>query len=141
MTQEHVAASAERTGSSERVLTQLRIAPRAEEVGRARHWFHGCLRTWPDAAQAAAESVFGEITANAIRHGRGEVTLTVALSGRLVRCHVRDGSWRRPRCLGRPDAECEDGRGMVIVAALADDWGVRRHLRGKTIWFEVRAPA
>jgi hypothetical protein len=45
MTPEHVAPSAERTWASERILTQLRIAPRAEEVGRARHWFHGCLRT------------------------------------------------------------------------------------------------
>jgi len=27
---------------------------------------------------------------------------------------------------------------MVIVAALADSWGVRRCVRGKNVWFEVR---
>jgi hypothetical protein len=29
---------------------------------------------------------------------------------------------------------------MVIIAALADRWGVRRHLLGKTVWFEIRVP-
>jgi hypothetical protein len=30
---------------------------------------------------------------------------------------------------------------MVIIEALADQWGIRRHLLGKTVWFEIRIPA
>jgi hypothetical protein len=30
---------------------------------------------------------------------------------------------------------------MMIITALADNWGVHRHLRGKTVWFEIHAPA
>ena len=119
---------------------RLRILPRAQEVGRARQWFRGCLDAWPPDGWAAAEAVFAEIAANAVRHGRGPVTVTVRLSGHTVRCGIRDGSWRAPRVLTSWPADREDGRGMLIITALADDWGVRRHLLGKTVWFEVRLP-
>jgi anti-sigma regulatory factor (Ser/Thr protein kinase) len=119
---------------------RLRIRCRPEDVSRARHWFRRCLHGWPDDDIATAESVFGEVAANAVQHGRGRITVTVALAGSDLRCEVSDGSWRRPRCLTGGSPDNEFGRGMIIVAALADDWGVRRHLRGKTIWFDVRSP-
>jgi anti-sigma regulatory factor (Ser/Thr protein kinase) len=137
MTQAEPAAPA--AGPAHRDL-RLTIPPQPQEVGQARHWFRGCLRGWPGGAWAA-EAVFAEVAANAVRHGRGPITVTVQLSGRAVRCGVRDGSWRAPRLLAAWQADQEDGRGMLIIAALADDWGVRRHLLGKTVWFEVRAPA
>jgi anti-sigma regulatory factor (Ser/Thr protein kinase) len=140
MTQaEHMVVDAEHLGSGP--PARLRIGPRAEEVSRARRWFRARLGGWPDEASAAAESVFGELAANAVRHGRGPVMVTVQLGCGAVRCDVRDGSWRAPRCQRAWPAEREGGRGMVIVAALADDWGMRRHLLGKTIWFEIRARA
>jgi anti-sigma regulatory factor (Ser/Thr protein kinase) len=118
----------------------LRIPHRAEEVRRARHWFRGCLPNWHDDAVAAAESIFAEVAANAFRHSHGQITVTVQLSPCAVRCDVRDSSWRRPRPV-RQDPELEEGRGMTIISALADDCGVRRHLLGKTVWFVVHAPA
>jgi anti-sigma regulatory factor (Ser/Thr protein kinase) len=121
-------------------LLTLRIRPRAREIRRARHWFRWCLRDWHEDGAAAAESIFAEIAANAVRHGRGRVTVTVQVRRAAVRCNVRDASWRRPRRLTGWFPELEEGRGMVIVAALADDWGVRRRLLGKTVWFEVRDP-
>ncbi|MEY6566809.1 ATP-binding protein, partial [Streptomyces sp. PGLac3x] len=33
--------------------------------------------------------------------------------------------------------EATSGRGRLLVAALADDWGVRRHGVGKAVWFEL----
>lgn len=117
----------------------LRIPRRPEEVQRARHWFRSCLRDWHDDDAAAAESIFAEVAANAFRHSRGQITVTVRLSPRAVRCDVRDSSWRRPRRMSGQDLELEDGRGMLIVTALADAWGVRRHLPGKTVWFELHA--
>jgi anti-sigma regulatory factor (Ser/Thr protein kinase) len=119
---------------------RLRIAPLSQEVGRARHWFRDCLNAWPPDGWAAAEAVFAEVAANAVRHGRGPVTVTVRVSGEAVRCAIRDGSWRVPRVLAGWAGDREDGRGMLIITALAADWGVRRHLLGKTVWFEVRVP-
>ncbi len=119
----------------------LKIPRQAEEVRRARHWFRSCLRNWHDDDVAAAESIFAEVAANAFRHSRGQITVTVRLSHCAVRCDVRDSSWCRPCRISPQDPELEEGRGMAIVAALADDWGVRRRPLGKTVWFVVRAPA
>lgn len=132
---EHAALA---TGRTDRVPLRIRIPPRAQEIHRVRHWFRGCLRNWHDDGAAVAETVFAEVAANAVRHGRGRITVTVQLSGSAVRCDIRDGGWRSPRLAARC-LESEEGRGMMIIAALADDWGVRRHLLGKTVWFEVRA--
>jgi anti-sigma regulatory factor (Ser/Thr protein kinase) len=118
----------------------LRIPRRAEEVHRARHWLRICLRDWHRDGAEAAEFVFAEVVSNAFRHSRGRITVTVQISARAVTCGVRDSSLRRPRRASRQDPEPEEGRGMMIITALADAWGVRRHLRGKTVWFEIRAP-
>jgi hypothetical protein len=123
----------------EAVPLTLRIPHRAEEIHRARHWFRGCLRDSGD--DGTAESIFAEVTSNAFRHSRGPIMITVQLSPCAVRCDVRDSSWRRPRRIFPRNPEPEEGRGIMIIMALADNWGVRRHLRGKTVWFEVHAPA
>ncbi|MPY63287.1 ATP-binding protein, partial [Streptomyces spongiae] len=41
-----------------------------------------------------------------------------------------------------PDSASESGRGLHLVAALADDWGVtpRPTAPGKTVWAELCAP-
>jgi anti-sigma regulatory factor (Ser/Thr protein kinase) len=135
---EHTALAADQTC---RTPLRLKIPHRTQEVCRARHWFRGCLRSWHCEGAATAEAVFAEVAANAVQHGRGPVTVTVQLSRRAVRCDIRDGGWRVPRLLAGWHPELEQGRGMVIIASLADNWGVRRHLRGKTVWFEIRAPA
>jgi anti-sigma regulatory factor (Ser/Thr protein kinase) len=118
-----------------------RFEPRPQDVGRARHWFRACLRQLPAVDADAAEAVFAEVAANAVRHGRGRVTVTVEFLGTAVRCAIRDGGWRVPQLTSAWRPDLEDGRGMVIIEALADRWGVRRHLLGKTVWFEIRVPA
>jgi len=138
MTQARQATSA---GTHRASPLRLRIRPQAREIRRARHWFRWCLQDWHEDIAATAESIFAEVAANAVRHGRGRVTVTVQVLRTGVRCHVRDGSWRRPQRQTGWYPELEEGRGMVIVAALADAWGVRRRLLGKTVWFEVRDPS
>ncbi|MFJ8824891.1 ATP-binding protein [Streptomyces sp. NPDC102467] len=41
-----------------------------------------------------------------------------------------------------PDSARESGRGLLLVTALADDWGVtpRPTAPGKTVWVELRVP-
>ncbi|MYR63984.1 ATP-binding protein, partial [Streptomyces sp. SID625] len=34
-------------------------------------------------------------------------------------------------------AEDTNGRGLVLVESLADDWGVCPHESGKSVWFEL----
>ena len=86
-----------------------------------------------------------ELAANAVRHGCGgghlfEMRVVVIDSYCLI--EVSDASTRFPRCR-TAGAEDEQGRGLDLVAALAEEMG--HHLRvpiGKTVWarLELRAP-
>lgn len=78
-----------------------------------------------------------ELATNALVHGAGDVRVAVHEVGGSLRVEVADDGAGEPvlRDAG-PDAE--GGRGMALVAALADAWGVEPLPGGKTIWFEVR---
>lgn len=79
-----------------------------------------------------------EVATNALVHGTGEVSVSVASSQGVLRVEVSDGSHElpRPRRVG-PDAE--GGRGLALVDALASDWGTTTTDNGKIVWFELRA--
>ncbi|MEW1801492.1 ATP-binding protein [Streptomyces virginiae] len=83
-----------------------------------------------------AEAVAGELLANAVLHGgAGTASITARLWGDRLRFEVRDQSAAVPRKLaGHPDAE--HGRGLLIVAALADEHGVEQDGSGKSCWAE-----
>jgi anti-sigma regulatory factor (Ser/Thr protein kinase) len=85
----------------------------------------------------------GELFVNAIEHGspgRGDtVTVTVECGRRELRVSVADRSSVLPgrRTGGGPEAS---GRGLTIIAALTDDWGVAPAdpgTRGKKVWFSM----
>ncbi len=92
------------------------------------------------------ECDYGQITAelasNAILHSPsgssgGEFTLTVRIAPGWARVEVSDsgtGQWSAPR-----DGSDEDeyGRGLAIVAALADKLGHDIRAGGQTVWAEV----
>ncbi len=117
----------------------LTIPPSTRMVGEARRWFKAGLAGWDRDVAADAESLFSELATNAVKHGRGQVTITVRLTPQAIRCEVHDRGWRMPCRAFRPDLDREAGRGIGIVTALAHAWGVRRCLRGKTVWFEILA--
>ncbi|WP_306187193.1 MULTISPECIES: ATP-binding protein [unclassified Streptomyces] len=93
-----------------------------------------------DSAVLATDELF----ANAVRHAstdpRDTVTLTVEWNARGLRVTVADRSPVLPR-LRTADPAAESGRGLSIVAALADDWGMappEPGRPGKRVWFTLR---
>lgn len=89
--------------------------------------------------------VVAELCANAVRHGRVqgrdfELRLTTDRGPRTVRVEVTDTVGERVPILRRPAAEgdgpAESGRGLLLVAGLADDWGWHPRVDGpgKTVW-------
>lgn len=85
-----------------------------------------------------------ELLTNVIAHlGEGTpVTLRICgtHTGR-VRVELSDpapGVWPVLRSAGTGD---ESGRGLLLVDALALQWGVERGLHGKAVWCELRLPA
>lgn len=93
----------------------------------------------------AAELAFTELIANVVRHvpGRRCQTFIFRLpGGEGVRVEVADGCPGVPRVV-EGDVLDEGGRGLLLVDALTDKWGVevRRDGGGKTVWFECLAAA
>jgi anti-sigma regulatory factor (Ser/Thr protein kinase) len=100
----------------------------------------------PPALLADTVAVLAELVGNAIRHADplpGEVIrvawrLRVEDSRTVVSVRVTDGgSQRRAPTLRAVGAEAVDGRGLRIVVALADRWGVDRDGLGQSVWAEL----
>lgn len=106
-----------------------------EAVGKARWLAREVLAAWGIPALAEDVSVVvSELVTNAIVHGRAPITFSLHRHGRMVRGEVTDhgAMWPAPfpAC-----SDAEHGRGLTIVAAYADRWGVEPAQEGKTVWF------
>jgi anti-sigma regulatory factor (Ser/Thr protein kinase) len=114
------------------------LPPVPSSVPLARRLVRDVLRTWSAPQDGEdAEMLVTELVANVVDHAGGSVlTLELALTGAWLRIGVVDGSAVRPviRALSRSE---ERGRGMQLVAAIADRWGAEDHGGGKRVWFEL----
>ncbi|MDQ1428211.1 MAG: hypothetical protein QOK39_1687 [Acidimicrobiaceae bacterium] len=81
--------------------------------------------------------VTSELVTNAIVHARTDLEVLIQISGPEVYVEVADGT----PSLVAPQRPIEDtgGRGLVLVAALSDAWGVAEvdQGRGKRVWVRV----
>ncbi|NEY35375.1 ATP-binding protein [Streptomyces sp. PRKS01-65] len=100
------------------------------------------LDDWGVPSQGAAQIV-AELASNAVLHGRvpgRDFRLRLKLLGDgTLRIEVTDARGdRAPRVTGPVAADAEGGRGLRIVAAFADRWGVDEALvPAKTVWAEL----
>ncbi|MET8682745.1 ATP-binding protein [Streptomyces sp. NPDC004732] len=90
----------------------------------------------------AAEAIVAELAANAVTHGRvsgRDFELGLTLRADTLRIELADARAERLPLVARdsPDPDRETGRGLVIVAALAVEWGVVGRKVGKTVWAEL----
>nr|WP_190013348.1 ATP-binding protein [Streptomyces lucensis] len=98
------------------------------------------LRSWglPD---ESASHVVAELAANAATHGRvpgRSFRLTLYVIGGTLRVEVTDTRGDRRPALGEPGHGAESGRGLLLVDALADRWGVTEgRFPRKTVWAEL----
>ena len=118
---------------------RIELDARPESVAVARGFTAGVLGAagWRHQVEVATLLV-SELVTNAIVHGRPPCTLTVTFLDDEVEVSVEDAE---PRIPGRraAGALAETGRGLVLVEALADRWGIRPRGRGKAAWFTLRS--
>ncbi|MEU0843919.1 ATP-binding protein [Streptomyces sp. NPDC005962] len=115
-------------------LPEDRRVPQMRRIttARLRHWG---LATLVDSATL----IVSELVTNAIQHGRGRVELKVMCCGNTVRIEVTDGS-PAPALMRTASVADENGRGLRLVAALSEDWGVSRSRDGKMVWATLALP-
>src|SRR3954454_16244737 len=119
-------------------------------VGEARHRMRVQLRRGGVTESVIDDAVLilSELLSNACKHGRplgdalagdGDVRAawSVDRGGRLT-VEVTDGGGPTRPAPSTPSVTAHGGRGLNIITALADDWGVRDDARGEvTVWVIV----
>jgi signal transduction histidine kinase/DNA-binding response OmpR family regulator len=121
---------AERTRS-----VQRQVQAEASAVPETREFVNRTLSGWAVPASVTADIVLltSELVANAVLHGRPPIELRLRRTANHVIVEVFDAAPFLPRKL-RPSPDDERGRGLQLVAMLADRWGTRPTPGGKAVW-------
>lgn len=130
--------------STDRAFTVL-LSPTRRGARLARLLTVAHLGAWGLPSESAAHIV-AELAANASVHGRvqgRDFQLTLAVSGQTLRIEVTDtrgdSAPPGPGAVKAPEDDyAENGRGLLIVEALADHWGIATGpVPRKTVWAEI----
>ncbi|WP_262391605.1 SpoIIE family protein phosphatase [Nocardiopsis sp. CNR-923] len=93
------------------------------------------LTAWDlDDSVFVTELILSELVTNAIRYGRGPIRVRLIYDRSLI-CEVSDAASTAPHLRYAASMD-EGGRGLFLVAQLAERWGTRYTAEGKVIWAE-----
>ncbi|MER5839346.1 ATP-binding protein [Streptomyces prasinus] len=148
MNQETVTAPGEPTVGTAHFRTVFPTTAHGAHTARhaAGRWLaaqQGRPESADDDSTATASLLIAELTANAALHGRvrgRNARLALTLTPATLRIEVTDARGERlpaPTPAADADGDGESGRGLLLVASLADAWGCEpHHPGGKTAWAE-----
>ncbi|MEU6404283.1 SpoIIE family protein phosphatase [Streptomyces sp. NPDC046985] len=125
---------------AEQVLT-MPLPPSPCAASLARQATLGQLEKWNVGEEAAftAELIVSELVGNAVLYGAPPLRLRLIMDRDLT-YEVSDGADSAPHLKHARPVD-ETGRGLFIIANVADNWGTRYHDEGKTVWAEQSADA
>jgi anti-sigma regulatory factor (Ser/Thr protein kinase) len=118
----------------------LQLSPTPRGARLARLLATEQLRSW-GLPSDPAEQIVAELAINAATHGRipgRDFRLLLYVVADTLRIEVTDTRGDRLPTPQLPAADAESGRGLLLVDALADRWGVTPGLPPrKTVWAEL----
>lgn len=84
--------------------------------------------------------IVSELVANAVRHGRDPIDMGLSVHEDTLRIEVSDGgALVKPIVAASASPDRTDGRGLALVEASSECWGVESHPNdGKTVWADVK---
>ena len=126
--------------------TGFRSSPSA--ASDARHWISDHLHRWDiDEVRDTAMLLSSELVTNAVVHASSATEVSMAIVDGALEVSVSDSEpqvatlllRRHPGRATRADQQTirEGGRGLFVVAALADSWGACVTDDGKRVWFRL----
>jgi anti-sigma regulatory factor (Ser/Thr protein kinase) len=108
-----------------------------ESVKRARDYLAGTLKAWHlDGISEVALLLTSELVTNTVVHAHTPFELRVVFEEPRLTVEVRDDSPALPAAF-QAQADDERGRGLALVDALSEHWGVRAEPHGKAVWFSL----
>ncbi len=119
---------------------ELAFTAEPVEVAALRRIMRLQLAMWGlDDVVDEAQLCVSELVANVITHvGTGTpATLAVSMKGTHLRIEVHDPDTRALPILRDAGTDSEEGRGMALVNAISDRWGVLLHPDRKVTWCEL----
>jgi signal transduction histidine kinase len=123
------------------MITRREFGPETRSVPTARHFLIGLLRDIPSDICERATLMISELATNAVQHSRTGFVVQVELTVETLTIDVTDTGIGQPR-LRFATPQDPSGRGLQIVKALSDEWGIRvpQIGPGKTVWFALSLP-
>lgn len=123
-----------------RIRAHIRLAPVPTSARQARRFVCDTLEQWGDERFVDAASLLvSELVTNAVVHAGSAVDVVVGHEGihAVLRVEVHDSSEQAPLMGSFVDLDAVGGRGLALVEAMSDRWGVENDDAGKRVWFEL----
>jgi anti-sigma regulatory factor (Ser/Thr protein kinase) len=119
-------------------LSTAEFPAAAQSPGAARRFVDQALQRWgiDGLVLEHVRLVTSELATNAVVHAAGRFAVTVRALPDAVRIAVDDPSLSEPVMRSRPPG-APAGRGLHVIAALAQEWGVEVTAHGKRVWADV----
>lgn len=126
-------------GTSAPVVVRMSSGPAPDAAPRARGELRRLLTgTALEGRREDGELALSELVTNAVLHGLAPITVVLRLQGDVLRAEVGDRNLTGPS-FSALDPTAVTGRGLLLISACADRWGVDPLPGGKTVWFELHA--
>ena len=119
---------------------KLELGPAVSDVRLARQFLVSHCRRWgcTDLVEDA-QLVVSELVTNAVVHAGRRCELGIAFRNGSLRVEVADEGGGGPEVQAASE-HIEHGRGLLLVSAMTDAWGVEPLLAGgKVVWAELRS--
>ena len=125
------------TDDAEDDLYTLGFVPTPTVLRAVRRFVAEVLPGWgADQLVGYSQIIACELATNAMMHARSPFRLSITRKPAAIEIAVRDASTLRPET--RPiDPNRPGGRGLVLVDRIAQRWGYRDEVDGKTVWAEL----
>lgn len=133
-----LAAGGPPAGLPVRHCAHLELPPTPSSVGAARRLVREQAAGLPAAVVDVAQLLTSELVTNGVLHARTPLQVGVSVAADLLLVSVADHGPGEPVRRER-DLAATGGRGMEILAELADDYGVAKAGEGKSVWFVLKA--